>query len=83
VSDNGTVSDVLATGLTVLAQTSDPEDFGLKAGAGAFWMFVALGAALVLLVLSMRRQFRRIDFDETAETDEDRMAQRDEARRPE
>lgn len=67
------MTHALTDGMTVLAQTSDPEDFGLKAGPGAFFTLLALGAALVLLVLSMRKQFRRIDFDETAETDEGRM----------
>ncbi len=67
------MTTVLTNGLTVLAQTGDPEDFGLKAGPGAFWTFVALGIATVLLVLSMRRQFRRIDFDEQAESDVERM----------
>ncbi len=67
------MTTVLTSGLTVLAQNGDPEDFGLKAGPGAFWTFVALGVATVLLVLSMRRQFRRIDFDEQAESDRERM----------
>jgi len=73
MGDNGAVTTVLAAGLTVLTQTQGPNDFGLKAGPGAFWMFVALAAALVLLVLSMRKQMRRVDFDETGETDLERM----------
>jgi hypothetical protein len=67
------VTTALAAGLAVLTQTQDQEDFGLKAGPGAFWTFVALGAATVLLVLSMRRQMRKVRFDERGETDLERM----------
>jgi hypothetical protein len=73
VGHNDPVTTALAAGLTVLTQTQEPEDFGLKAGSGAFWMFVALAAALVLLVLSMRKQMRRVDFDEKGESDAERM----------
>jgi hypothetical protein len=67
------VTTALAAGLTVLTQTQEQQDFGLKAGPGAFWMFLALAGALVLLVLSMRKQMRRVDFDEQGETDVERM----------
>jgi hypothetical protein len=42
-------------------------------------MVVLLGAALVLLLRSMRKQLRRIDFDDTGESDAERMHN---ARRP-
>jgi hypothetical protein len=64
-------------GQSVLAQTS--ESWGLGAGPGAFLMVVLLGAALVLLLRSMRKQLRRIDFDDTGESDAERMHN---ARRP-
>jgi hypothetical protein len=67
------VTTALAAGLAVLTQTQEQEDFGLKAGPGAFWTFVLLGAATVLLVLSMRRQMRKVRFDERGETDLERM----------
>ena len=42
-------------------------------GPGALLMFVLLALALVLLLRSMFRQFRRIDFDESATDDAGRM----------
>lgn len=68
----GPGADVLAAGLAVLLQAQD-EDFGLRAGPGAFWTFVVLGAVLVLLLLSMRKQMRRVRFDERGESDQERM----------
>jgi hypothetical protein len=59
--------------LGTLAAQADPEINSFQAGSGAFWTFVALGAVLVVLVLNMRRQFRRIDFDASGTTDAERM----------
>lgn len=36
-------------------------------GAVAFWIVIALGVGLFLLVTSMGRQMRRIDFDDSSE----------------
>jgi hypothetical protein len=69
----GTMTVAMASGLAVLAQTQDPDDFGLKAGPTAFFMFLALAAALVFLLRSMRKQMRRVDFDESGDSDAERM----------
>lgn len=61
----------MTDGQSVLAQTSD--SWGLQAGPGAFLVVLLLGAALVLLLRSMRKQIRRIDFDDTGESDAERM----------
>jgi hypothetical protein len=55
------------------AQARDPDINSFQAGPFAFWTFVALALATVVLVRSMRRQFRRIDFDPTGTTDAERM----------
>ena len=61
----------MTDGQSVLAQTSD--SWGLQAGPGAFLMVVVLAGALVFLLRSMRKQIRRIDFDDTGESDSERM----------
>ncbi|NED95266.1 hypothetical protein G1H11_08050 [Phytoactinopolyspora alkaliphila] len=51
------------------------DDGGLSISAGSvgFWIVVALILVLVVLYRSMRKQIRRIDFDEDATTDQERM----------
>ena len=68
---NGGV-DVLLT-LTVVAQDSTDDDFGLQAGPYAFIFFVAMGLALVFLLFSMRKQIGRVRFDERGRSDTERM----------
>lgn len=45
-------------------------------GPIALLVVVLLGLSLVVLYLSMRRQMKRVDFDETATTDAERAASR-------
>lgn len=63
----------LVTPLAVVAQDSTEEGFGLQAGPYAFVFFVALGLSLVFLLFSMRKQMRRIRFDEQGTSDSERM----------
>lgn len=67
--------DVLTAVVPVLvvAQDSTEEGYGLQAGPYAFFFFVALGLSLVFLLRSMRKQMRRIDFDEQGASDAERM----------
>jgi hypothetical protein len=67
--------DVLSavTPLLVVAQDSTDEGYGLQAGPYAFFFFVALRLSLVFLLRSMRKQMRRIAFDEQGTTDAERM----------
>ncbi len=58
--------------VVILTQTPDPEIDSFQAGPFAFWTFVILGVVTVVLILSMRKQFRRIDFDENGATDAER-----------
>lgn len=69
---NGGVVD-LVTLAGVVLQDSNDEDFGLQAGPYAFFFFVAMGLSLVFLLLSMRKQIRRVRFNEDATTDAGRM----------
>lgn len=59
--------------LAVVAQDSTEEGYGLQAGPYAFFFFVGLGLALTFLLFSMRKQVRRIRFDERGTTDAERM----------
>lgn len=59
--------------LALVAQDSNEEGFGLQAGPYAFFLFVALGLSLVFLLFSMRKQMRRVRFDEHGNTDSERM----------
>jgi predicted membrane channel-forming protein YqfA (hemolysin III family) len=78
---NGVVDVVVGVGgvtgvagvVAAVAQDSTDEDFGLQAGPYAFFFFVAMGLALVFLLLSMRKQMRRVRFDERGTTDAERM----------
>lgn len=61
--------------LTVLvAQESENDDLGLQAGPYAFFFFLALALSLVFLLFSMRKQMRRVRFDETGSSDAERMS---------
>lgn len=53
----------------------DGRDSGLSisAGSAGFWIVIAMILVLVVLYRSMRKQLRRIDFDESGTTDEERM----------
>jgi hypothetical protein len=64
--------DAFATA-AVLAQDSNQEGYGLQAGPYAFFFFVAMGLALVVLLRSLRTHMRRVDFDDAGETDAERM----------
>lgn len=59
--------------LAVVAQDSNEEGFGLQAGPYAFFFFVALGLSLTFLLFSLRKQVRRIRFDEHGTSDAERM----------
>lgn len=63
--------DLLATH-TLGPGTED--ELGLQAGPYAFFFFVALAVALFFLVRSMRKQMRRVDFNEAGLTDAERMS---------
>jgi hypothetical protein len=63
----------LAAVAAVVAQDSTEEGYGLQAGPYAFFFFVAMGLALVFLLFSLRKQVRRIRFNEQGETDAERM----------
>lgn len=49
----------------------------VSAGPIAFVVVVLLAVTLVLLIRSMNTQMRRVDFDESGESDEERMRRRD------
>lgn len=66
---NGRVGEQLIT----VAQQVEDDSFGLQAGPYALFFFLALAAALVFLLFSMRKQMRRVDFDESGATDLERM----------
>lgn len=57
----------------VLAQDSTEEGYGLQAGPYAFFFFVAMGLALVLLLLSLRKHTRRVSFNDAGQSDAERM----------
>jgi len=63
----------LLTPLAVVAQDSNEEGYGLQAGPYAFFFFVALALSLVFLLFSMRKQMRRVRFDEQGTSDDERM----------
>jgi len=63
----------LAAVVSVLVQDSTEEGFGLQAGPYAFFFFLAMGLALVFLLFSMRKQVRRIRFNEQGQSDAERM----------
>lgn len=75
IGHNGPVTPAagVALALAVTAQQSQDEGFGLQAGPFAFIVFVGLGLSLVFLLRSMRKQMRRVDFDETGASDAERM----------
>jgi hypothetical protein len=50
----------------------------VSAGPIAFVIVVLLGITLVLLIRSMNTQMRRVDFDESGDSDAERMRRRDE-----
>jgi hypothetical protein len=54
--------NVLWVLLPLVQKVPDPAD--VKPGWLGFGMFVALAVAVVLLWLSMRRQLKKIDFEE-------------------
>lgn len=66
-------------GVHVVVMTSPPlavdNDGMLQAGPYAFVFFVALGLSLVFLLFSMRKQIRRVDFDQAGTSDAERMRQ--------
>lgn len=64
--------DALVTAM-VLAQDSTEEGYGLQAGPYAFFFFVAMGLALVLLLLSLRKHTRRVSFNDAGQSDAERM----------
>ena len=66
--------DPLQTLALVVAQESENDDYGLQAGPYAFFFFAALALALVFLLLSMRKQMRRVRFDESGTSDTERMS---------
>ena len=70
--------DALVTAV-VLAQDSTEEGFGLQAGPYAFFFFVAMGLALVLLLLGLRKHTRRVDFNDAGESDAERMGLSDDS----
>jgi hypothetical protein len=51
------------------------DDGGLSISAGSvgFWIVVAMILVLIVLYRSMRKQIRRINFDESGTTDQERM----------
>lgn len=53
---------VTVIGLPLATKAPDPAD--VKPGWLGFGMFLALAAATVLLWLSMRRQLKKVDFEE-------------------
>ncbi|MGH8828121.1 MAG: hypothetical protein ACRDVZ_11125 [Jiangellaceae bacterium] len=61
----GTFSVVLA------AQDADQSAIG--PGSLGFWVLIGLLVTLFVLYRSMRKQVKRVDFDDTATTDEGRM----------
>jgi hypothetical protein len=69
---NGGVEQLAAV-VSVLVQDSTEEGFGLQAGPYAFFFFVAMGLALVFLLFSLRKQIRRIRFNDQGESDAERM----------
>lgn len=69
---NGGVEQLAAVA-AVLVQDSTEEGYGLQAGPYAFFFFLAMGLALVFLLLSMRKQVRRIRFNEQGQSDAERM----------
>jgi hypothetical protein len=58
----------------------DPED--VKPGWLGFGVFLALAAAVVLLWLSMRRQLKKVDFEEEPDGDDGRGNRRRGGRTP-
>jgi len=66
---NGGVGDLAVT----VAQQVEEDSYGLQAGPYALFFFLALIGALVFLLFSMRKQMRRVDFDEDGKTDLERM----------
>ena len=67
--------------LAVVAASEESEPYTydtLKPGPWALLVTALLILAVVLLVRSLRTQLRKVDFDETAETD----AERAQSRRP-
>jgi hypothetical protein len=54
--------NILWVVLPLVAKAPDPAD--VKPGWLGFGMFIALAVAVVLLWLSMRRQLKKIDFEE-------------------
>ncbi len=72
----------LAAVVSVLVQDSTEEGFGLQAGPYAFFFFLAMGLALVFLLFSMRKQVRRIRFNEQGQSDAERMTSTPGAKTP-
>ncbi|WP_129670139.1 hypothetical protein [Phytoactinopolyspora endophytica] len=64
---------ITALGMFRDGRTDDDGGFSISAGSFGFWIVIALLLALFVLYRSMRRQLRRIDFDESGSTDEERM----------
>lgn len=54
---------ILATILPMAGQVPAPED--VKAGWVAFGIFLALAAAVVFLAFSLRKHLKKVDFEET------------------
>lgn len=63
----------LSAAAALLLQDSTEDGFGLQAGPYAFFFFLAMGLALVFLLFSMRKQVRRIRFNEQGQSDAERM----------
>ncbi|NED99803.1 hypothetical protein [Phytoactinopolyspora halotolerans] len=69
---------IAALGMFRDGRTDDGGGFPISAGSAGFWIVIALALALVVLYRSMRKQLRRVDFDESASTDEERVRSHEE-----
>lgn len=66
--------DVLeAVGMFGDGRTDGSGGLSVSAGSAGFWIVIALLLVLIVLYRSMRKQIRRINFDESGTTDEERM----------
>jgi hypothetical protein len=69
MSATSTVQAAWAVVVTIAEKGPDPAD--VKPGWLGFGVFLALAVAVVLLWLSLRKQLRKVHFDEGDESDGD------------